>query len=191
MDSLSHGCSVRSLASSRVLSKLPFCLFRMEYRNHNIFVYHNFNLRQVSPWNEMVGSRSIHEKIWVSKFSSDFENMEYRPGHGQPNWEFWLCIFHNLDILQSNLSAALILLFRWNQFWLISEGEKLLLQQFWWLWILIFGNFHTWNCQKAPKFPNLELLIRSKWQLLGLLKNQNWIHVKSEKSWNIHIMYSQ
>ena len=39
--------------------------------------------------------------------------------------------------------------FTWNQFWFISEGQKLPFEQFCRLWILIFGKkFHTWKCQK-------------------------------------------
>ena len=70
--------------------------------------------------------------------------------------------------------------FMWNQFWMISDGQKLPFSQFQRLWILILEKFHYWKCQKFPNVQNSLLFKWLKRQFLEIQNDQNCFHVKSE-----------
>ena len=94
----------------------------------------------------------------------------------EPNWEFWLWIFHSVEILQFSCHSY----FTWNQFWLISEGQNYHFDNFGGFEYWFFGKFTLENVRNIQKTENTELLKGSKVQFLGLQNNQNWFHVKSE-----------
>ena len=71
-------------------------------------------------------------------------------------WMLWKHPKHSVEITD----------FTWNQFCLISGGQKLLFWQFWWLWILIFWKMSKIPPQKISKLRAAKLL---KIRVLGAL----------------------
>jgi len=91
----------------------------------------------------------LNAHLYLNDIEAIFTISVYRTG--QPNWEFntvWKCgnsaFFCHSD-------------FAWNQFGSISEGQKLKFEQFWRLWILIFGKISHLEMSKVTKNHNSEV----------------------------------
>ena len=105
----------------------------------------------------------------------------YRPG--QPNWEFCRWIFHF-----SSFPSTLILRefnFDWFQKVKNRRFNNFERSEFWFL------EFYAWNVKMLLDFK-IQVIKRSNGSFLALQNDQNWFHVKSEKSRSFHVVvYSQ